>query len=155
MGFLKTPCLHILSDGENSLSVRQWHMRGGANLRLNYHFSGKNVYIIMQVTILCQFKSLEILFPNINESINYKFLLWLRCLPPRPTSYLQYKRKCICGPRPRFAWILPNMQYYFPNHWSMQIIFYLCDKALILKRSLTLSNANTEIWSKKRLWILV
>ena len=25
-----------------------------------------------------------------------------------------------------------------PGHWSMQIFFYLCDKALILKRSLTL-----------------
>ena len=32
----------------------------------------------MQVTILCQFKILEILFPNINEGINCKiFLLWL------------------------------------------------------------------------------
>ena len=32
----------------------------------------------------------------------------------------------------------------------MQIFFYLSDKALIVKRSLILSNRNTEIWSKKK-----
>ena len=31
----------------------------------------------------------------------------------------------------------------------MQIVFYLYVKALILKRSLILSNTNTRIWSKK------
>ena len=43
---------------------------------------------------------------------------------------------------------------YFPNHWSMQIVFYLCHKALIFKHFLTLSNSNTYIWSKKRVWVL-
>ena len=32
----------------------------------------------------------------------------------------------------------------------MHIFLYLYDKALILKRSLILSNTNTEIWSKKK-----
>ena len=31
----------------------------------------------------------------------------------------------------------------------MQIFSYLCDKALILKRSLTLSDTNTYIWFKE------
>ena len=41
------------------------------------------------------------------------------------------------------------------DHWSMQIFFYLYDKALILKRSLILSNTNTDIWSQKMVWILM
>ena len=46
-----------------------------------------------------------------------------------------------------------HMQYYFSNHWSMQICSYFYDdkiltlKVLILKGSL--GNTNTEIWSKE------
>ena len=41
--------------------------------------------------------------------------------------------------------------HHFPNHWSMQILFYSTIR--LLKRSLILSNANTKIWSKK--WVLM
>ena len=72
-----------------------------------------------------------------------------------PNSYLQYKTNHTCQPRPHFAWILFNIYYYFPNHWSMQDVFYLFDKALILKLSLTLSKTNSYIWSRKRVWLLI
>ena len=36
----------------------------------------------------------------------------------------------------------------------MQIFSYLSDKALILKHSLAVSNTNTYIWSKERVWVL-
>ena len=49
------------------------------------------------------------------------------------------------------------MHYHFPNHWSIQIsvssLSY--DKALILKRSLILSNTNIKIWSKIWVWVLM
>ena len=35
------------------------------------------------------------------------------------------------------------MQYYFPNRWPIQIFFFFYDNALILKRSLILTNTNT------------
>ena len=47
------------------------------------------------------------------------------------------------------------MHYHFPSHLSIQIFFYLYNKALIPKRSLILSHANTKIWSKRRAWVLM
>ena len=56
-----------------------WQQTERRSQLLMFKFSRKNVNIILQITILCQFKSWKyILFPNINEGIKCKiFLLWL------------------------------------------------------------------------------
>ena len=64
-----------------------WHNRGGANLRLNYQFSSKNVNIIMKVTIFIRWE-FEILFSNIGEGINWKISLRLCHLPQTHYSCL-------------------------------------------------------------------
>ena len=57
------------------------------------------------------------------------------------------------GAKAKFYLDSSHMQYYFPNHWSVQICSYFYDnkiltlKALILKGSL--GNTDTEIWSKE------
>ena len=95
------------------------------------------------------------MFPDITEGINWKVFLWL--------YYLRHQLFTVgtnhtCKKSPWFAWILPNMQYSFPNHWSMQIIFYLPDSEtffdseqhkhpyLIQKESMVPSMF--EVWNK-------
>ena len=67
---------------------------------------------------------------------------------PRPTNYLKYWTYHTCERGSCFALVLPYIQYYFSNHWSIQIFFYFCDKALILQRSVTLSITNTDVGSR-------
>ena len=84
--FLKnfnSSCVHILSCGEDTLSVRvpilvHLPIRGGDDLWTNWPFL-KKVFILW-----CRWQFLwaeepEILFRNINEGINCKIFLWLCC----------------------------------------------------------------------------
>ena len=60
----------------------------------------------------------EIMFPNLNQSNSCKiFLGWHK---PR---LRKFGINHTCSSTPYFARILPNMQKYFPNQWSMLIFF--------------------------------
>ena len=102
---------------------------------------------------------MEILFPNIARW-GYKLQRFSEAVPPapKPISYLsvlQYETNCTCRqPRPPFAWILPICIIMFPVIDQCRYFFYLY-KALILKRSLISSDANTKIGSKTWVWILM
>ena len=45
-----------------------------------------------------------------------------------PESPTVFWTNLTCLPAPRFCQILPNMQQYFPNHWSMEIFFCIWDR---------------------------
>ena len=94
---------------------------------------------------------LEILFPNLHEDINCKSFLWLHRL--RSVSYLQYETNHICQQsRSDFAFFTYSIKLS-QSLINADIFFYLYDKVLILKRFLILSNANTKIWSRKRVLV--
>ena len=132
------------------------HRTRVANLWLNYQFSRKNVGILCRWQFCVIFRAVNtmFMFPNINEGINCKNFPVAALPASRPTRNSLYESNQTFQPRSCFAWILTNMQYYFPNHWSMQIFSYSCRKTLILKRSLSLRNTSIYIWSKKRVWVL-
>ena len=59
-------------------------------------------------------------------------------------------------PRPQFGWILPICIIIFPLiNADIFLPLTSYDKTLIQKRSLILSNTDTKIWSKKRVWVLM
>ena len=47
----------------------------------------------------------------------------------------------------------PQYGIAFSLHWSMQIFFCFCNKALILRRSLTLSNTNTVVSCQSKSYV--
>ena len=90
--------------------------------------------------ILCQFKKV-----NINKGINFKIVLWLRCLPPH-SPVITVERITLVSRGLTFLGLFPICNIIFPIIDQCRHFF---TTALILKRSLTLSNTNTYIWSKK------
>ena len=122
---MKSPCLHSFFQMVRIVfQYDMWHKRGGAyelpvfKKECLYYNVGNNFVLVSE---------LEILFPSINESINYKTFLRLLRLPPGLLAILQYiyKTNRTCQQtRSRFAWILYICnRYYFPNHWLMQLFF--------------------------------
>ena len=78
------------------------------NLWLNLQFSRKrNVHIYITICV------------SLNEKKS-KIYLRLRRFPDLPTVF---GTSLTSLPMPRFTWILPHMQKYFANHWSIQIFF--------------------------------
>ena len=105
----------------------------------------------MQVTILYQ---LRVANTVSRDRWGYKLQNFAKAAPPanKPISYIQYETNRTCQQlRLCFAWILPILRIIiFPIIDQCKYFFiYFYDKALILKRYLILSNANTKIWSKK------
>ena len=85
---------------------------------------------------LCQFKKV-----NINEGINFKIFLWLRCLPPHSPVFT-VERITLVSRGLTFLGFFPICNIIFPIIDQCKHFF---TTALILKRSLTLSNTNTYI----------
>ena len=85
------------------------------------------------------------LFPKINEVTNCKTFPWLRCLPPDPLAIYSMKRITLVSSQDLI--LLGFFRYailFFQSLINVDI-FYLCDKALIIKCFFILSNTNTEI----------
>ena len=59
---------------------------------------------------------------SLNEGSNCKIFLGLHRLPDPPTVF-GTNLTCLPTLTSRFVWITPNIQQYFPNHWSIQVFF--------------------------------
>ena len=100
----------------------------------------------MKLTILCQFTSWKTASRHIwYEGLNCKIFLWLRCLPPAPPAICSMQRITLASQYPALLGFFPvcNIIFQIIDQW--RYFFQLCDKNLILKRSLTLNNTNTYV----------
>ena len=160
-----------------------WHRRGVVNLWLNYQIWRKNVYNVgnnfvsvseletLYLNInearncnlyphLCFEKVFPVLKLTQNCYLYYKsflhckIFLWLSCLSPDPPAIYSMKRITLANQGLALFGFFPICNMISPIIDQCRYFFYFFDKALILKHSLTLSNANTYIWSKKRVWVL-
>ena len=112
LGFLKFPQFHIMSDCEDSLSDKVF-------LPGTKFMTKKCSYLCNKILFIL---SVGNMFPGLNSNKNCKALLDLHHSPDLTTVFGTNRSYL---PTPRFAQILLNMQKYFPNHWSMEIILHM------------------------------
>ena len=111
--------------GEIVLQNEMWRRAGGVNLWLNCQFS----------------KSLYYNVGNNFVSVWAGNTVFQKCFSSEtPVIYSKDRIKRMPA-KASLCLNSPNMQYYFPNLWLMQMFFYLRDVSLI-QRSLTLNKTN-------------
>ena len=86
--------------------------------------------------------------------MNCKIVLWLHWLSPAPLAICSMERITRASQYLALLGFFPICNIIFQVIHQCRYFFQLCDKNLILKRSLTLNNTNTYVSSKKRVWVL-
>ena len=119
-----------------------WHKRGGANLWLNYQFSSKTFYLIIQEEF-CILYQLRVGNTVSKHKWGYKLQNFTAAAPPpapKPITYLHYEKNRTCQqPSPRFARILPIA-------YALYNIFTIFDQCRYFFTSMI------RPWSSNYLW---